>query len=304
MKLFKNPGSSPLPNQTSQSGVKKRIAACTACMCLVLLFLSAPASVFAQEDAQEKKDNTGTNPANFTYDARFYMEMADLDEPNGSLFTGTFELRAPLGSDLAYVTDAESEGSLFSMGKRFGVRMRVRYKSLSLDNSEEAPFGASTVSGIGDIDARLLIIAYAHKRFVLVPGLEVFFDTATNDALGYGTNVFAPVVFGVFPGLVGKGSLFAPGYQYLFDGDGDISRSQIDLYFVWALAKGRNWLILDPQVIIDHELDTTPALIEAEWGYMIAPSVGASTYIRPGVGIGEDKPYLWNFEAGLKFVWR
>lgn len=301
MKLFKNPGSFPLPNQTSQSGVRKRLGACTACMCLVFLILSAPVAVLAQE---EKKDNTGTNPANFTYDSRFYLELADLDDPNGSLFTGTYELRVPLGHDLAYVTGAESESSLFSMGTRFGARIRVRYKSLSLDNSEEAPFGASTVSGIGDIDARVLAIAYANKHIVVAPGLEVFFDTATNDALGYGTTVFAPVVFAVFPGLVGKGSLFAPGYQYLFDGDGDISRSQIDLYFVWVLAKGRNWLIVDPQVIIDHELDTTPGLVEVEWGYMIAPSVGASTYIRPGAGIGADRPYLWNFEAGLKFVWR
>ena len=44
--------------------------------------------------------------------------------------------------------------------------------------------------------------------------------------------------------------------------------------------------------------------IEAEFGYMMAPKLGISSYIRPGVGIGDDKPYSWNIEIGLKFVWR
>jgi hypothetical protein len=44
--------------------------------------------------------------------------------------------------------------------------------------------------------------------------------------------------------------------------------------------------------------------MEVEWGFMIAPSVGASGYLRPGIGIGADKPYTWNTEVGLKFVWR
>ena len=81
-------------------------------------------------------------------------------------------------------------------------------------------------------------------------------------------------------------------------------RSQIDLYFVWTLAGGKNWLIVDPQVIFDHENDTTPALIEVEWGFMIAPSVGLSGWLRPGAGIGADRLYDWNLEAGVKFVWR
>ncbi len=84
----------------------------------------------------------------------------------------------------------------------------------------------------------------------------------------------------------------------------DISRSQIDLYFVWMLANGKNWLIVDPQVVLDHENSKELGTIEAEWGFMIAPSAGASAYLRPGIGIGADKPYSWNIEVGLKFVWR
>ncbi len=258
--------------------------------------------------AQEEKDNTGTNPANFTYDARFYFEMAELPNSNGSYLTNVLEFRWPLGRDVAKVAGIENEGLVHDLGKKFGARMRFRYRDLNLDTPGEGLFNNSNVSGIGDIDARILWMAYGSKNLIIVPGLEATFNTSSNDALGFGSNVLAPTLFFVFPGLLGKGSLFAPGYQYLFDVDGgennEISRSQIDLYFVWLLGKGSNWLIVDPQVVIDHKGDAYPTLIELEWGYMIKPLPGASVYVRPGVGIGGDRPYDWNFEGGLKFVWR
>jgi hypothetical protein len=64
---------------------------------LLIFLLIAPVAVLAQED------NTGTNPVNFTFGARFYTEMADLAVANGSLLTNTFELRFPLGANVANV---------------------------------------------------------------------------------------------------------------------------------------------------------------------------------------------------------
>jgi hypothetical protein len=258
---------------------------------------------FAQD-----KDNTGTNPANFTYDTRFYSEMADLPNQNGSILTNTFEFRWPLGRDLVKTAGIENESLVNDLGKKFGARIRLRYKDLNLENPGAAPFNNSNVSGIGDIDMRILWLAYGSKSLIMVPGLEATFNTSSNEALGFGANVLSPTLFFVFPGLLGKTSLFAPGYQYLFDIDGGennkINRSQLDLYFVWLLGKGANWLIVDPQIVIDHNSNTYPTLIEVEWGYMISPLPGASVYLRPGVGIGADRPYDWNFEGGLKFVWR
>lgn len=273
---------------------------------LLILMLAVPAAVGAQE---KKKDKTGTNPMNFTYDYRLYVEMAGLDYPSGSLVTNTVEFRFPFGRDVAVLKGIEPGNWMYDMGKTFAGRVKMRYKSLSLDNSLSDPFGTSELSGIGDIDARILWIPYMSKSFGLAPGLEAFFNTSTNDALGYGTNVIAPLVFFGFPGLLGKGSIFAPGYQYLFDVSGDeaspqISRSQIDLYFVWVFPKNRNWLTINPQAVINHKNNTAPMLIEVEWGFMIAQSAGASGWIRPGAGLGPDRPYNWNLEAGLKFVWR
>jgi hypothetical protein len=273
------------------------------CAALVLGLIFWPIATIAQ-------DNSGTNPVNFTYDFRVYSELAQLPNDAGSSALTTAELRVPLGRDIAYLSDDPEESPFYDMGSRWQLRFRAKYKNLSLENPANLPFGASEVSGIGDFDARLLWIASASKKMVIAAGVEAFMDTASNDALGNGQTVLGPTAFAVFPGILGPGSLFAPGYQYVFDvgggnGQSDISRSQLDLYFVWGLAGGRNWLIVDPQVIVDHEADNDVfATLEVEWGYMMVPESGISAYFRPGIGLGSDKLYDWNFEVGLKFVWR
>ena len=94
-------------------------------MLVIVLLICFTGAVFAQEEAKEqakkeaeeefqeevleeveegkKNDNTGTNPINFTYDARFYIETSWLD--GGSLIAPTFEFRAPLGRDLYNLTN-------------------------------------------------------------------------------------------------------------------------------------------------------------------------------------------------------
>lgn len=259
-----------------------------------ILFLLVVSTAFAQDE----KDKTGTNPVNFTYDVRMITELQQFPDNGGSLIKQTAEFRWPLGRDIGNLGSGDNERFYSVLGSRFGLRFRAYYNFLNVNSP------ASTVSGIGDFDARFLAIAYAGPKFILAPGLEGFFDTASNDALGSGSNSLAPVLFAVFPGLVGKGSLFAPGYQYVFSVSGNkVSRSQIDLYFVWVLAKGKNWFLLDPQIIIDHENSAWFMTIDAEWGFMIAPGSGLSGYIRPGAGIGEDRPFNYNLEFAIKYVW-
>ena len=268
---------------------------------LFAVILLAASSTFAQE---KKKDNSGTNPVNFTYDYRLYTELQQFKNDGGSLQLHTAEFRWPLGGDVAALKGADA-GIFSDMGKRFAMRFKAKYSNLSLGNTEGDPFASNSVSGIGDFDVRILAIAYASKSFILAPGLEAYINTASNSALGSGSTSLAPVVFGVLPGFVGKGSLFAPGYQYVFDVAGNpVSRSQIDLYFVWMLAGGKNWFLVDPQIILDHKNDVEFMTIEAEWGFMIAREVGLSGYVRPGIGIGADRPFAYNLEFAIKFVWR
>jgi hypothetical protein len=269
---------------------------------LLFLLVVAASPALAQEEAS-KKDNTGTNPLNFTYDFRLITEMQWLPDNSGSQIKNILEWKAPLGGDLANL----GGGDLFSdMGRKFGLRTRFYYQNLSLNDPSSGSFPASSsVSGIGDIDARVLWLAHVNKNWGLAPGLEAYFNTASNDFLGSGSTSLAPVVFATFFNKLGRGSIFAPGYQYVFDIAGaDVSRSQIDLYFVWMLAQGKNWLLFDPQFILDHKNDINFMTIDTEWGFMIVPKSGISGYVRPGVGVGPDRPFDWNLEFALKLIWR
>lgn len=48
------------------------------------------------------------------------------------------------------------------------------------------------------------------KKFLVATGLEAFFDTASNPALGSGNMSLGPQVFVGFPGILGGRSLFVP----------------------------------------------------------------------------------------------
>jgi len=240
--------------------------------------LSAPALALAQDD------DTGTNPINFTKDFRIYMEAQNLPGDAGnSLFKQTFEYRWPV------------------LGGKLQVRTRIPVVGFS-------PEGDSSTFGLGDLDLRLLTVPYVSRRFAIATGLETFFDSATNDVLGSGKTALAPVVFFVAfnPGGL-KGTLLAPGYQYVFDVAGesdrsDIRRSQIDLFFVWISGDQKHWIVADPQIVLDHENDTETGLIEVEVGQMMFGAT--SSYIRPGFHIAGDELYDWNIELGFKVIWR
>ena len=268
-----------------------------------LLFLPfAPATVLAQDD------NTGTNPINFTYDARFYMEMSDLAALNGSALTQTFEFRAPLGRTLTNLAP-ENLGLFSDLGSKYALRVKFRNKSLSFDDAEGSAFGSSSVSGIGDLDVRFLAVPYVNQKYAVATGVEAYFPTATNDALGTGRVAVVPQIFFGFFGVLGGRSMLVPGYLYVADAGGDddrtkLSQHKIDVYFVWLLADMKNWLIINPQANFDTGNDQNIFLVDAEFGFMIPPVPGASTYLRPGVGFGDDKPFDWTFEFGLKFIWR
>ena len=63
----------------------RHIVALASYVCLALVLLATPGQ------AQEDKDNTGTNPVNFTYDLRFITEMQSFRDDGGSLLKHTLD---------------------------------------------------------------------------------------------------------------------------------------------------------------------------------------------------------------------
>lgn len=54
--------------------------------------------------------------------------------------------------------------------------------------------------------------------------------------------------------------------------------------------------------MIDHENDAEFALLEAEFGKVMY--MGFSSYVRPSVGLGGDRPYDWSLEVGSKVIYK
>ena len=221
----------------------------------VLFGLAAP-GVRAQENAGEEisieeveeafaKDKTGTNPLNFTFDARLYNEYRWLNTAgDGSQNITTAEFRAPFG------------GGIWR-DRNWQFRVKVRGVNLKADFNDD---GMNNVddSGFGDTDVRFMTIPYLNleKRLGVALGLEFFLDTASEEALGAGATSLAPFVFLGYFNPIGPGSIFVPGYQHTFSIDEDEGRSKvhqglIDMFLVKTWSDNKFWGYVDPQILLD-----------------------------------------------------
>ena len=244
-----------------------------------------------EEKENFEKDKTGTNPLNFTYDARLYDEYRWLNtdgDVGQNLLTGEF--RMPFA------------------GGKWQLRAKVRSVNLRADLDDD---GSNDVSeaGFGDTDIRLMTIPYFNleRRLGVALGAEFFLDTASEEALGEGATSVAPFIFLAFFNPFGPGSIFVPGYQHFIsvdedDGRDSVNRALIDMFVVKTFSANKYWAYIDPQVIIDFEQDEEFMLIELQAGMMVGPK-GHSIWAMPSFGLGTDRPYDFSLEIGYKIVW-
>jgi hypothetical protein len=247
----------------------------------------------AQEDIKEamKKDQTGTNPINFTFDARLYNEFQWLNTAgDGEQNVTTFEFRAP-----------------FANGK-WQFRSKLRAVNLEADLNDD---GRDDVDefGLGDLDIRFMTVPYLNMKtkLGLALGIEFFLDTASEDELGSGATTVGPLMFLPYFNPFGiPGSIIVPGYQHKFSIDEDKGRSDvhqglIDLFIVKTFGGNQ-----DPQILLDYENDIEFMLLELQAGMMTDKYLGTkghSAYIMPSLGVGDDRPYDYSLEAGYKIIW-
>jgi len=262
---------------------------------VLLSMLAVPGiRAFGQEGAQAamKADKTGTNPINFQNELRVYNEFSWLNTAgDGEQNVTTLEGRTPL------------------LDGKLQFRARARYSWIKADLDDD---GSDDIdeSGFGDVDFRLLsvpVLDVANKRALAV-GLEVFLDTAEEDVLGSGTTSLGPQVF--FVKFLPRG-FFAPALQYKFSVNEASGRSQVDQFLIdlllFAMAKDKqSWFFMDPQIVIDNESDAEFGIVDVEFGAMMTKwgmdLPGHSAYIRPSVGVGNDRPTDGSVEVGYKIV--
>jgi hypothetical protein len=267
--------------------------ACCAILVLAVSFGMVSSQAFAQEDNQlaSKKDKTGTNPMNFTFDARLYNEYRWLNTAgDGDQNITTFEFRMPFA------------------GGKWQVRSKIRYEGITADFDNDG-IDDWDETGIGDTDIRFMTIPYMNmeKKQAMALGVEFFLDTASEDELGKGATTVGPLVFYAFFNPIGKGSIFAPGYQHKFSIDEDSGRDKvheglIDMFLVKTFSGNKYWGFIDPQVLLDYENEVEFMLLEIQAGMMIGDK-GHSAYIMPSFGVGADRPYDTSVEVAYKIIW-
>ena len=170
----------------------------------------------------------------------------------------------------------------------------------------ELPASAADVhlahaSGVGDAYAQFFVVPYATRRFALALGSGLILPTATDELLGGGKWIVAPVTAPVwrFP----RG-LFLVKVQNLTSiaGDGarpDISHLLITPTFIRAVSE-QWWVLLDTETKTKWNADGRTGVKSGfQIGRVVAPGVGF--WVKPEAWWAANRDGQWNLKFGL--VW-
>jgi len=244
------------------------------------------------------EDKTGTNPTTIRPGIRVFSEYRNLPGSNANQFLTTFRGELPVfNGEAKFRVDVPLVYTRASIALPDGL---VQENDLDFNTLDIDQFG------LGDTLTQLSTTPYLTPEFGVNVAAKLYLPTATDRVLGTGKWALGPAVTTAFFFEVGGGSLiFAPTYEHRFSFAGNSDRNDIhlgivDLYLVYRTASLRNWLTLDPTILFNYNAGNVAATLELEAGQLIAG--GTSVYIRPGVGIGANKPYDWNLEGGVKVV--
>ena len=250
----------------------------------------------------ESQDKTGTNPLVLTYMIQPSNEFYDL--PNDLTNNVTkIKLSVPFGGRRAslaitpQITTTNSTSAVLPGGIEGG----------GVGAPAPGATKGQTHAGLGDVLLKASYVAYFNLRLRLgvLAALELNFATATEPVFGLGKNTLMPsVTIAMFPA---KDIIFAPVYKQSNSYSGDPERDEvnqgaIDLYFVYLFNGGRNFINLDPQVVLNYEHGTYSAMVEVTGGFVLSKEKGLTLTITPGFPLAGTKPYDFLFKAGVKKV--
>jgi hypothetical protein len=243
---------------------------------------SLPAHVSAQpvtsagiESVADPRDKTGTNPANLQTIVEFSNRFESVDD---QLFV---------------------DQVIWRYGQAFSRRrMRARVDlPLTFGN-----LTGRTEAGFGDVALGWEWLANVRGRVGFLTGVDLTFDSSSNDALAIGHHTLAPSV----------GIAFVPrdvlvisvryDQRASFDsveGWPDVNKGTLEGAVVRRLSEG-SWLRAVTTLDMNFEESETWGALRAEWGRLL--SGGFSTWVRAGAGLGTSKPMDWTVELGFRVV--
>lgn len=249
------------------------------------------------------QDKSGTNPLVLRYTVQIFNEYYNL--PGEGLYNNITKFR--------FVVPFAK--------KRASVKVDLPFNATNtsigfLSGGTEGPLGrppigvaaGNTKFGFGDLNLKFTYVPYFNRKLKmgLVTSLEFNFDTASKPVLGSGKNTIAPtLVLVTFPA---KNTIFAPTYKQTnsYSGNanrGNINQGAFDFYFVRMFAKGRRFINIDPQLILNYETGKVSSAVETTFGFVVSQKQGITYYATPGFPIGGNRPYDFTFKTGVKKIW-
>jgi hypothetical protein len=238
-------------------------------------------SISASARAEEAKDTSGTNPA---------VLSRTLSISN--------EYRFLPGDEYFDITNLRYTEPFFD-GKA-SVRLTLPLNATGLTTED--------VFGVGDISAKFNWIPFISRQQAIILSTEIFAPTASEDILGSGKWVAAPGITWAY--FASPEVIIAPAYIHSLSFAGerdrvDVNRGDFDLYLVYKPQGERWWITSDMTLSHDFEAELTPASWEVAFGFNLAKlerGAALNGYVRPGIGIGGDRPYNFNIEVGVSLV--
>jgi hypothetical protein len=261
--------------------MKKKLA-------LLAIMLASVATPAVAQDAEPTskaaalaKENDGTDPTQLSTAADVSIEHLDLR--NGfDTQTLTFGIGIPVGED-----------------KRTSIRLKV-------------PFAANDVLGndglgLGDMSVKVTRVLKVTRKYGIVVGGELAFDTASRIELGSGKTVFkGSFVYAMFQK---NGAIFAPSLVHNIsiagkDTRSDVNSTTLDLYYVPRLKNRQLFMTIDPAFTYNWENDDNFASLSVTMGRKLGKMLGGAGQIsvKPTIFIGADRGANWGMQMTFKVL--
>ena len=243
--------------------------------------LSLPMPARAQATASvpgtvaDTADKTGTNPANLQTSVDLFNRFASVD-------------------DQLFVDQVTWRYAQAFAGHRMRARVDLPLTFGNLTGRVEA--------GFGDVAPGWEWLAAARGRVGVLAGVDLTFDTSSNDALAVGHHTAAPAIGVVV--VPRSDTVISLRYDQRLslntvDGRADVNKGTLEGSVV---RRGSDdwWVRATASLNVDVEQSTTWSRLRGEWGKVLFG--GFSTWVQAGGGLGASRPADWTVDFGFRVV--
>lgn len=160
--------------------------------------------------------------------------------------------------------------------------------------------GTETKAGLGDVYTQVLFVPYATRRFAFTAGTGISLPTATDDMLGSGKVVVAPIAVPIWY-LAKRKRLILLRIQNFTSVAGKSSRADINYLnieptFAWGLDR-RTWILFNNEFKWDWRSKRESGIAGLQVGRMIGGKMGV--WLKPEIPWGSGRSGGFNIKFGL-----